>query len=193
MSKKRKLQAQQTPKRSNNGKPKLKVNVTYVAIAAVVLIFLGGIAWSASATPSGPVGGKPAPDFTGTDLAGNRVSLQDFRGKPVLLNMWASWCPPCKQEVPELEEFYKEYAPKGVAVLTVNMNEDKATVASFVAQQKVTFPVVLDESGKIGELYHVDGIPASFFIDKDGILRAVRVGGMTKTEMINRISTLMQQ
>ena len=134
------------------------------------------------APPTGPQIGYTAPDFTLKDLNGNTVKLSDFRGKPVYLNFWASWCPPCKAEIPEIQEFYQLNKDK-VAVLAVNItyNDNVSDVVNILKANNTNFPVLLDINAKssVADAYQVYGIPASFFIDKNGIIRATHAGGMT--------------
>lgn len=131
---------------------------------------------------TGPKIGLTAPDFTLKDLNGNIVKLSEFRGKPVYLNFWASWCPPCKAEIPEIQKFYQQNKDK-VAVLAVNLtSNDKLTdVVNILKDSNANFPVLLDTNANssVADAYQVYGIPASFFIDKNGIIRETHVGGMT--------------
>lgn len=126
--------------------------------------------------------GFRAPDFTLKDLNGNIVKLSDFRGKPVYLNFWASWCPPCKEEIPEIQKFY-EINKANVTVLAVNItfNDKVSDVVNLLKASNANFPVLLDTNANasVADAYQVYGIPASFFIDKNGIIRATHVGGMT--------------
>ncbi len=155
----------------------------FFGIVGVVLI----LAFSLHVAPAThPEVGYTAPDFTLQTLSGKTVTLSDLRGKPVYLNFWASWCPPCQAEIPEIEKFYQTYNPN-VTVLAVNLTtQDKMTdIENIINQDKVTFPVLLDRSNtsSVADLYQVDGIPASFFIDKNGIIRDQVVGGMTYAMM----------
>lgn len=131
---------------------------------------------------TGPQIGFAAPDFTLKDLNGNTVKLSNFRGKPVYLNFWASWCPPCKAEIPEIQKFYQQNKDK-VAVLAVNItfNDKVSDVVNLLKTNNANFPVLLDANGNspVADAYQVYGIPVSFFIDKNGIIRATHVGGMT--------------
>ena len=126
--------------------------------------------------------GSTAPDFTLKDLNGNSVKLSDLRGKPVYINFWASWCPPCKAEIPEIEHFYQQNKDK-VSVLAVNLtfNDKISDVVDILKASNANFPVLLDTDAKasVADSYQVYGIPASFFIDKNGIIREAHVGGMT--------------
>ena len=112
-----------------------------------------------------------APDFTAYDAAGNPVKLSDFRGKPVVLNFWASWCSPCKAEMPD---FQKEYEAQGEAVqfLIINLTDGKqetvATASAYVAQQGYTFPVFFDTTSEAARLYGIYSIPTTYFIDATG-------------------------
>ena len=131
---------------------------------------------------TGPQIGSTAPDFTLKDLNGNIVKLSDFRGKSVYLNFWASWCPPCKAEIPEIQKFYQQNKDN-VAVLAVNItfNDKLSDVVNILKANKANFPVLLDTNANssVADSYQVYGIPASFFIDKNGIIRGNHVGGMT--------------
>ena len=134
-----------------------------------------------AALPASPVIGKLAPDFTWTGPDGNAVRLSDYRGKSVLINFWATWCPPCKAEMPEIEAYWKENKDKGIVILAVNVgDESESTIRGFMQSNKLTFQALNDTAGQIGSSYRVGGIPASYFIDPQGIVRDTYVGGMTK-------------
>ncbi len=124
--------------------------------------------------------GQVAPDFTLVDLEGNQVSLSDFRGKVVFINFWATWCPPCRAEMPEIEAVYQDYKDKGVVVIGVDIRETEEAVLQYVRQGGYSWTFVLDTSGEVAANYKVVAIPTSFFIDKEGIIRAVSIGAMTK-------------
>ncbi len=126
--------------------------------------------------PSVPAVGVAAPGFTLQTLEGEPFSLADGRGKIVVLNFWASWCGPCRDEMPLFESVSHE----GDDVLFVGVNatasDDREAAADFVRRLEITFPIVLDESGDVAAAYGVTGLPATFFIDRDGILRARALG-----------------
>ena len=125
-------------------------------------------------TPSGkPLLGKsvPAPDFTFPGLDGKKVSLADYKGKVVLLNIWATWCAPCVAEMPSMEKLYQELKNEDFVILAVSVDETGTeAVAPFMKKHKLGFPVLLDTAGDIKNLYQVTGIPESFIIGKDGII-----------------------
>ncbi|WP_040948975.1 peroxiredoxin family protein [Gorillibacterium massiliense] len=127
-----------------------------------------------ASVPEGVTKGKRAPDFQLTDLNGNAIKLTDFRGKTVLLNFWATWCPPCKVEMPQMRDFYTQYKHKDVIILGVNLTDTEKNaghVQSFASENGLTFPIVLDKKGVVADLYRVAAYPTTFIIDPDGIIR----------------------
>lgn len=133
--------------------------------------------------------GYLAPDFTLTDLGGQSVSLSSFRGKPVLLNFWASWCPPCRKEMPELQKFHERYGDQ-IALLGVNWGESAKTVKEFLESFGVRYLNLLDERGTAFVLYRLTGIPESFFIDPEGFIRGVWIGPLTAEEIAKGFARL---
>lgn len=121
----------------------------------------------------------PAPDFTLPDMDGERHALQDYRGKVVLVNFWATWCPPCRREMPALEQLYQEMGDQGFVVLAINQWEDPDHVFAYTGELNVfpTFPILFDPDSSISELYGVKGLPTSFLIDQDGRVRYRAIGG----------------
>jgi peroxiredoxin len=115
--------------------------------------------------------GLPAPDFTLPGLDGKMVRLADYKGKVVLINIWATWCPPCVEEMPSMEKLYRELKGEGFEILAVSIDETGAKdVRSFMKKYKLSFPALTDSKGAIKSLYQTTGVPESFIIDKDGIL-----------------------
>lgn len=146
------------------------------------------LTFGAAAVRVGVKVGESAPNFKLTNLAGKEVSLADFKGKAVVLNFWATWCPPCRAELPDFQKEHKE--AKDFVILTVNEQEDKKTVQSFMDKGKYTFPVLLDTQGKVGNLYQVRGIPTTYFIDKKGVIVDVTVGALTGSQLRQKIQNL---
>ncbi|UCC65766.1 MAG: redoxin domain-containing protein [Anaerolineae bacterium] len=124
-----------------------------------------------------PQTGFAAPDFTLHTLDGQTVRLSDLRGQAVLVNFWATWCPPCRAEMPAIQQVYDRYRDHGFTVLAVNLQERDAQVAAFADQFGLTFPILLDRSGDVFERYRVRALPSTFFIDRSGGIRNVTVGG----------------
>ncbi|HTW32743.1 MAG TPA: TlpA disulfide reductase family protein [Candidatus Sulfotelmatobacter sp.] len=118
-------------------------------------------------------------DFTLTDLQGKSWHLQELHGKVVLLNFWATWCPPCRKEMPDLQALYDKYKDQGFVVLAIS-DEDSAKVAPFIAEKKIGYPVMLDPGGKVHELFEVEGIPKSFVYDREGKMVAQSIDMRTR-------------
>lgn len=129
-------------------------------------------------------------DFTLEDLTGSKVTLSQLKGKKVYLNFWATWCPPCKAEMPDIEKLYQETKDSDLVILAVNVGEDKKTVADFIAKNKYNFPVLLDVKGEVSQLYQVTGIPTSYFIDTNGILDNGTTGGIPFESMQEYVNNL---
>lgn len=146
-----------------------------------------GCAWIAvsrvPATPdpttAAPQVGFLAPDFTLTTLAGETVTLSELRGKPVVLNFWATWCPPCRAELPHFQAAHEAHGDE-VAILAVDERESPQQVAGFARQLGLTFPIPLDTDGRIGVEYRVRALPTTYFIDADGVIRRVVRGTTTR-------------
>lgn len=132
--------------------------------------------------------GYPAPDFTLTNLDSKQTKLSDFRGKTVFLNFFASWCPPCRAEMPDIVATYQENVNSDVVVLAVDIEEEPEVVAAYAKSAGLTFPIVLDRSGYVTSLYRITAIPTSFFIDKEGVVRDMQIGALSKSLMAQRLS-----
>ena len=136
--------------------------------------------------------GNLAPDFQLRSLDGEFVSLGDLRGKPVLINFWATWCPPCRNEMPYLQGIYEEWSGLGLEVLAINIGEDPSKVEEFMRGNNLSFAALLDIGQDVTEEYGITGIPATFFVDKDGIIQDKVVGAFqNKTQIENRLSSIM--
>ncbi|MFC0189916.1 peroxiredoxin family protein [Fictibacillus aquaticus] len=149
-------------------------------------------------TSSGKSGineGDFAPDFTLQTLEGKNIKLSDYKGKKVVLNLWASWCPPCKAEMPHMQAFYEKNKDKqNVEILAVNlttMEKDRANIQTFVDDYQLTFPVPLDEKGDIGVEYQAFSIPTTYMIDSNGTIQRKIVGPMDE-EFLNKMVSSMK-
>jgi cytochrome c biogenesis protein CcmG/thiol:disulfide interchange protein DsbE len=142
-----------------------------------------------------PHPGFLAPDFELLDREGRQVELSSLRGSPVIINYWASWCGPCRSEMPAIENISHEYAEDGLVILGVNgTNQDNLAAAlSFVQELGITFPILLDETGEVGNLYRVQSLPTTFFIDPEGIVHDMIIGGMSETMLRVKVSELLEQ
>ena len=115
-------------------------------------------------------GGIESTDFTLKTLDGKDVSLSDYQGKIVFLNFWATWCPPCRGEMPSMEQLYQKFKDKDFVMLAVDLREDKDAVEKFIEEYKLNFPVLLDSKGKVGRTYMVTNIPTTYLISNQGNL-----------------------
>ncbi len=141
-----------------------------------------------AATPSwSPVVGAALSDFELTGVDGQTYSLSDFEGKAMVLNFWATWCPHCRSELPTFKQVYAEREQDGFVLVAVSVNEAPDTVKSVVAEEGLDFPVLLDSTGAVASTYLVRGIPASYFVDRNGIIRGSHVGAITDAEALNKV------
>ena len=147
------------------------------------------IAQGVSKIKSGSVEeGTQAPDFELTTLDGKKAKLSDYRGQKVILNFWASWCPPCKAEMPHMQKFHEKNKDNNITILSVNLTRSDrgiTAVQNFIKKNKLTFPVLLDEKGDIGKTYQAFTIPTSYIIDQKGIIRKKMIGPMDEDMMKN--------
>ncbi len=137
-----------------------------------------------------------APDFTVYDASGNPVSLSDFFGKPVVLNFWASWCGPCRNEMPEFQEMYEKYSGEGVVFMMINLTdgsrETQSSASSFINSSGYTFPVYFDTKTSAANAYNISSIPTTFFISKNGDISGKNIGQISKTSLENGIASIME-
>ena len=158
-----------------------------IASAVSLIIVLSGLLGMAARPP---LIGSPAPEIVLKDLQGRDVKLSDLRGKVVLVNFWATWCKPCKEEMPAMQASYDKLRDKGFVVLAVNELEDTARVAEHIRTHGHTFEVVMDHNNQVANMYGVVGLPASFLIDPQGIVRE-RISGSLLTE--SRIEEMVKK
>ena len=126
-------------------------------------------------------------NFTLTDLSGKNWTLKDLRGKVVLLNFWATWCPPCRKEMPDLEALYRRFEPQGLVILGVS-DEDTDKAKPFIEQQGITYPVLLDPGRKVNELFQIQGIPKTFVYDRDGKIVAQSIDMRTQKQFLEMLA-----
>ncbi len=179
---------------------KYRWNIFTLVILSISAIWIISSRVTVAETTNGkipaPRQGFLAPDFNAQTLDGDQVSLSDYRGRPVLVNLWASWCPPCKAEMPGLENIYQTYQDQGLTVLAVNAtNQDTLQGArTFVQNNGLTFPILIDIDGTISQIYELSSLPSSFFIDRSGVIKDVVIGGpMSEALLRIRIEELLQE
>jgi thiol-disulfide isomerase/thioredoxin len=123
------------------------------------------------ATSAGAAGDPPAPTFSLPARGGSTVDLSQYKGQVVMINFWASWCVPCRQEMPLLESIYKKYKPLGFTLIGVNVEPEQKDAEGFLKQTPVSFPVAFDAKSKVSGMYNVQGMPTTVFIDRKGNVR----------------------
>lgn len=146
---------------------------------------------TAVASGPAPKAGKPVTDFEAQTPDGKTVRLSDFRGRPVWITFWATWCPPCRAENADIEAAYKAHQDAGLVVLAVNLGEDNRTVQAYVQRTGLSFPIAMDPPTQIAATYRIVGIPTHFFVDANGILMEQRIGGMSRKMMEQKIGQLL--
>jgi len=152
-------------------------------------------ALSRAATPPGAEVGKPAPDFTLRSLDGKSHRLQDLRGKVVFVNIWATWCPPCRQEMPSMVRFYEKMRDRGVEILAVSEDNDGEALKRFVEKNGVSFPVVRDQNRQVYVRYRATGVPETHLIDKAGVIRHSVLGPFdwTSSGVLAAVTQLLEE
>lgn len=142
---------------------------------------------------AGPQVGKTPPDFKLSTLDGRTVSLRDFRGSPVMLNFWASWCPPCRYEMPFFQQIWEEWHGKGLVILAMNIGETAATAQKFMDDSGFTFPVLLDSDQDVALNYNIRSIPTTFFLDEAGVIRDMKIGAfINKSSVESKLSRIIR-
>lgn len=150
-----------------------------IVLFLTVLLF-AGCENSSSEKPvaKGGLVGQTAPDFTLTDMQGENVALSQFRGKVVILNFWATWCPPCREEMPSMEQLYRDLESQGLVMLAVNVEKNgKEAVTQFLQKRSYSFPILLDSENVAQNTYGVFRFPESFIIDRNGVVVEKIIGG----------------
>ena len=138
----------------------------------------------------GPRVGNVAPDFALKGLDGNVVRLSDLRGKPVLINFWATWCPPCKEEMPTLQAAYQKYRDQGTVFLGVDLKEDAGTIQDFVQKNGYRWTFLLDPEARVSTAYQVSAIPTTYFIDGEGIVRDSHLGAISPATLETKLAKI---
>ena len=171
-----------------------------------ILILIAGASWMALNTNDdlkmpaannapAPQTGFRAPDFTLDDPSGATYALSNLKGQAVLVNLWATWCPPCRAEMPTIEKVYEEYKAQGFVVLALNMTyqDDPLAVVPFVKEYGMTFPILLEETGETAAAYQLRSLPSSYFINREGIISDVVIGGpMSESLLRMQIERILQ-
>ncbi|MBN1371985.1 MAG: redoxin domain-containing protein [Anaerolineaceae bacterium] len=170
--------------------------------ASLILLLLSGAWIAASALPPGtlaaggvsaPRAGLLAPDFELRTLDGSSLRLSDLRGQPVIVNVWTSWCPPCKREMPAFQRVYQEYESHGLVILAVDAIQQDSLddVRLFVSNNALTFPILLDERSEVLSTYQISAFPSTFFVDQEGVIRKVVIGAVSEPLLRSQVEEML--
>ena len=181
------------PQAKPSGARRLVVMVVGFAILALAF----GVVWMQSAKYELLTVGMPAPDFTLPDMAGKNQKLSDYRGKVVFLNFWATWCKPCKEEMPSMQALWDNLKKEEFVMLAISMDRvtTKKDIPPFVENMKLTFPILADSWGQTDSRYKLMGVPETYIIDQNGVLREKVIGprDWTRPESMETLVRLLQK
>lgn len=162
-----------------------RLRIVLAAVAILALVF--GLVWMQSSKYEPLTVGKVAPDFNLPDLNEKEIRLSDFRGKVVFLNFWATWCKPCREEMPSMEILYKNFEKDGLVILAISIDRvtTKKDIPPFVKALNLTFPILIDSWGQTDKRYKLMGVPETYIIDQQGVLREKVIGPRDWTMLDN--------
>ncbi len=186
---------------------KKKVQQSNRLLAAAIILIVGGLSaifWMSAktATPRETTNAYGAPalaqkggtvtDFTIGSLNNGQISLADYEGDVIIMNFWATWCPPCRAEMPAIDRFYEAYKDEGLVVLAINEEESEETVRPFIQANNFSFPVLLDTEGRVAQQYSTRSFPTTFIIDRQGVIQHVQTGEISEAELERIVKPLLQ-
>jgi len=169
----------------------LAITGLLLALAFAGLLFTQKKAKNEFSPKSSAEAKEPAPNFTLKTVDGRDFHLSDYKGKPILINFFASWCLPCREEMPVLEKIVHEYGPKGVVFLGIAVDDTEAKIKDFITRYGVTFPVGLDKTATIQKSFGIYGIPTTYFINKQGIINYSHSGSVTEELLQHELDKLL--
>ena len=157
-----------------------------IGVLLIIALIATGCNGTKAKVETGTEVGMRAPDFTLPGLQQDNVKLSDFRGKKVFLNFWATWCPPCQEEMPDIQQLH-EKNQENVEIVAVNIGESKAKAASYMMENKLDFRVLVDQNRKIAQEYMVRGIPTTYLLNEKGIIMEKHVGVLNYEQMVEKL------
>lgn len=158
---------------------------------AVLLALLGLLAWGLKRVQAGPISSGRAPDFSLTSFDGSTLKLSELQGQVVIINFWASWCPPCREEAAYLEQTWRKYEGKGVVFIGVDWVDTEKEALAYMAEFDLTYFNGPDIGTRIAQAYNIKGVPETFYVAKNGELRGVHIGPLKSPELDNKIDELL--
>jgi peroxiredoxin len=187
-------------RRKQKAKEQQQKKIMLIGGAGLALVLLGALLWLsmqsggsqlASGIPAPVQPGNPAPDFELKTLDGETAVLQDHSGEVILINFWATWCPPCKAEMPDLNAYYLANQEKGFTILGVNAQEDQKTVSNFIQATGFSFPILLDSFGDVANQYQVHSYPTTIVVGRDGEIKYIHNGIISPTQLETIVTPLL--
>jgi cytochrome c biogenesis protein CcmG/thiol:disulfide interchange protein DsbE len=160
---------------------------------AMVMLLLGLLGWGLYESATGPRATGAAPDFTLESFDGRMVTLSELRGQVVVVNFWASWCTPCREEAAYLEQTWRKYREQGVVFIGVDWVDTPANAQAYIKEFEITYLNGPDLGTRIAGAYRIQGVPETFFVDKDGNLRGVQIGPFRAPELEQKIDELLAE
>lgn len=158
-----------------------------------VLAVLALVGWGLVQAQAGPRDQGPAPDFTLVTFDGEQVVLSQLRGQVVVINFWASWCPPCREEAAYLEASWRAYRERGVMFIGVDYADTEREALAYIREFDITYPNGPDVGTRISQSFRIQGVPETFFVARDGTLRGVKIGPLAPPELEQRLETLLAE
>jgi cytochrome c biogenesis protein CcmG, thiol:disulfide interchange protein DsbE len=177
-----------------------------IIVMGIAILAIGALSWyvyegiddgvtavsiNADTTVEPPAVGKTPTAFSGVSYDGKPISLSDYAGKPLWLTFGASWCRDCRVEAADLQDTYAKYQGQGLNVLAVFINDPPADIAGFAKRARLTFPIVADQAAKIGGAYRLVGLPTHIFIGRDGLIKEILIGALSKDEMERAVAAIL--
>jgi cytochrome c biogenesis protein CcmG, thiol:disulfide interchange protein DsbE len=158
-----------------------------------LLALLGLLGWGLARSQKGQVQSGMAPDFTLTSFAGTTTTLSDLRGQVVIINFWASWCPPCREEAAYLEQTWRKYQDQGVVFIGVDYADTEKEALAYIKEFDITYLNGPDIGTRISQSYNIQGVPETFYVARNGELRGLKVGPLQSPELDNKIDELLAE
>jgi cytochrome c biogenesis protein CcmG/thiol:disulfide interchange protein DsbE len=170
----------------------LRTHWHWLAVGLLIAL-LALMGWGLQAQAGGPVESGSAPDFSLTTFEGETITLSELRGQVVIINFWASWCPPCREEAAYLEATWRKYKDQGVVFLGVDYVDAEPNALAYIEEFDITYPNGPDIAQKISKAYSIKGVPETFYVDKTGQLRGVHIGPLYAPTLDDKIDELLAE